>query len=209
MLRSWLYIEGTNHGQGKGPTQHWIWRCPYSALNRSIVDDCSKTETPDTSTYAIEQQGISYRWDFPFALLAIKNWLYVRPLCLWRSALDIPSPDMMDWEIESPPPAPPLDWQQVQNQKKRRRPPSSGSSLPSPGHDSLPRPESLLLWVHFLPGKTFSLLAHIKDLPLIQAFYMSCPAIWLDWGVRHTLNPPPLPTFLFSVLTLNIFLQFS
>lgn len=62
----------------------------------------------------LKNQGKSYRWGFPFALVTSKHARTVilrafKNLPSFCSRLDITLPEMMDWDLEAPPPAPPAE----------------------------------------------------------------------------------------------------
>lgn len=89
----------------------------------------------------LKDNDLSYRWGFPFALLVTRNGRShvlrsYEDLPTFCSSLNIPVPDMADWEIEVPPPAPPDDWQRVTGRKKRRSSPPIPSPQQSPAHRS-------------------------------------------------------------------------
>lgn len=79
----------------------------------------------------LKEHELPYRWGFPFALLVAKNGRTVtlrsyEDLPSFCATLHVPVPDMADWEVGTPPLAPPPEWQKAKGRKKQK-----GSSLVS------------------------------------------------------------------------------
>lgn len=82
-----------------------------------------------THLHILQDKDISYRWGFPFSLTARHQGKsvilrYPEGLNVFCDALDIPVPQLPNWDFVATPPPPPVVWQKVLPTKRSRGPDS-------------------------------------------------------------------------------------
>ena len=82
---------------------------------------------------SLQDRDILYRWGFPFSLTAKHQGRsailrYPEDLDSFCDALDIPVPQLPDWDLVATPPPPPVVWQKVPPNKRSKGPEPSRRS---------------------------------------------------------------------------------